>query len=115
MGWEKLPPSPPYAFPWHRAQPLATPFGEGYVLRAKGQARRQQGHTRALGQFCQGSQSQGIPNWGSWADFHLKVFNKVPEFFMHSMEAYKVNLNSGLNYKAKGCVANNANSAACNH
>lgn len=53
--------------------------------------------------------------WGSWAAFRLKVSNKVPEFFMHSGKTYKVNLNSGLNYKAKGCIASNANSAACNH
>lgn len=53
--------------------------------------------------------------WGSLVAFHLKVFNKVPEFFMHSRETYKVNLNSGLNYKAKGCIANNANTAACDH
>lgn len=52
---------------------------------------------------------------GNRAAFHLKVFNKVPEFFMYSRETYKVNLNSGLNYKAKGCIANNANTAACNH
>jgi len=45
----------------------------------------------------------------------LKISNKVPEFLMLSRETYKVNPNAGLNYKAKGCIANNANTAACDH
>lgn len=47
--------------------------------------------------------------------FIWKSSIEAPEFFMDSMETYKVNLNSGLNYKAKGCIANNANTEACNH